>query len=497
MRRAYTVPFLFALGLATCAAPQPGGPAAPDNRGTLLYRRHCTSCHGEDGGGETVAAEFLVPRPSPFGSGSFKLVSTTNGVPSEDDLVATLRRGMPGSTMMSWGWLPEADLRELAREVRRLAIRGLVASLLRTAAVAGQPLEPGQAMAQAERELAPGPEIALGTGALDGDPAVGREVFLRHCASCHGEDGRGLPATGAWPATSAAWWSRDLTKSGLRGGGSPRDVAMRIRAGMPGAHMPPTPLSDVETGALVAHVLRLLPPDGVRLVQLRRTLRAARVPRLPGDDSARPLAELEPVLLPVVPLRWRPDAADEVSVRAAHDGADLMLRLDWTDASRDDLVQLDRAIGDGAAVQFTREGDPPLFAMGTASQPVSVWRWRSYGPKEMAGVLDLLDASRHVGLDVPSADWHPAPSTESVEFHGIESARSATDSGLPLRVHTRWEAGRWTVAFRRPLRARSEREVDFERAGPVLFALAVWDGRIDAHAGSKAITTWHVLELER
>jgi mono/diheme cytochrome c family protein len=419
-------------------------------------------------------------------------------VPSEDDLVATLRRGMPGSTMMSWAWLPEADLHELAREVRRLAIRGLAASLLRTAAVARQQLEPQQAMAQAEREFVPGPEVALGAGALDGDREVGQVVFLRHCASCHGEDGRGLRATGAWPAVESPWLSRDLTRSGLRGGSSARDLAMRIRAGMPGAGMPPTPLSDGETGALVAHLQRLLPPtDAERHVQLRRTLRVPRVPRLPADENAQPLAGLEPVRLPVVPLRWRPDAVDEVSVRAGHDGEDLVLRLDWADASRDDRVQLDRAIGDGAAVQFTRESDPPLFAMGTASQPVNVWRWRSYGPKETAGMLDLLDWPRHVGLDVPGADWRPAPRSESVEFHGIASARSEIDSGLPLHVRTHWEAGRWTVTFRRALRPRSDHEVDFERAGTVLFALAVWDSHIDAHAGSKVITTWHTLELER
>ncbi|HEU4418246.1 MAG TPA: c-type cytochrome, partial [Planctomycetota bacterium] len=469
---------------------------SPPDRGAVLYARHCAACHGEDGSSDTIAADLLRPRPTQLRHGLFKLVSTTNGVPSEDDLVATLRRGMPGSTMMSWGWLPESDLRDLAREVRRLAIRPFAASLVRSAAMQQLPITPEQALARAERTFEPGPAIELGAGATEGDPAAGRELFLRHCAICHGEDARGLPALRAWPETYEPWWSRDLTHGALRGGDSARELALRIRTGMPGAYMPPTPLSDEQLGALVAYLRQILPAENERHLQARRTLRAVRVARLPADDVAQPLAELEPTRLPVVPLWWRPEATDEVWLRVAHDGQELLLRLDWADASRDDRVNPDRAIGDGAAVQFTREHDPPLFAMGTAAQAVNMWCWRSYGPHETAGMLDLLER-RHVGLDVPRADWRPAPRMESTEFHGVASARTETGSGLPLHVRTQWRDGRWTVAFRRSLRARSEHEVDFERAGPVLFALAIWDSRVDRHAGSKAITTWHVLELER
>ena len=39
--------------------------------------------------------------------------------------------------------------------------------------------------------------------------------------------------------------------------------------------------------------------------------------------------------------------------------------------------------------------------------------------------------------------------------------------------------------------------VDLRSLDRVLFALAVWDGSIDNHAGSKAITTWHSLQLLR
>ena len=149
----------------------------------------------EAGDGDTAVAHFLLPRPNAFRDGLFKLVSTTNGVPSEDDLVATLRRGMPGSTMMGWGWMPEADLRLLAREVRRLAVRGRAESIAATAKLAGQPLAPDQALAQAEQQLLPGPDVDGNVTVPSGADAAaaGARLWNTHCASCHGEDGRGQP----------------------------------------------------------------------------------------------------------------------------------------------------------------------------------------------------------------------------------------------------------------------------------------------------------------
>jgi hypothetical protein len=60
-----------------------------------------------------------------------------------------------------------------------------------------------------------------------------------------------------------------------------------------------------------------------------------------------------------------------------------------------------------------------------------------------------------------------------------------------------WRDGRWTATFRRSLRARAASEVDLTVGIPVLFAVAIWNGSIDASAASKSITTWHQLELQR
>lgn len=495
MNSARSFVLLGLLVLATCAVPDAPG-RSESARGTALYAQHCAVCHGADGNADTVVADLLVPRPAPFRSGLFKLVSTSNGVPTEDDLVQTLRRGMPGSTMMSWGWMPEEDLRELAREVQELAVRGIAASLHRTAVIAKWRLSLEEATVLAKREFFPGPAVDAEVTHAEGEADEGRRLFVQYCAACHGADGRGLPGTKGWQ-TGSLLWPRDLTNGYLRGGGSTRDLAVRVRAGMPGAHMPPTSFSNAQLGALVRYVESLVPEGAAdRHVQLRRTVPVERRATLPRDDDSAAFQALASTRLPLAPLRWRAEACTEVSLRVAHDGNDLVVRLEWADASRGDRPKPDGGMGDGAAIQFTRATDPPLFAMGDPGQPVNVWRWHAYDPRETAGMLDLFDQPSHVGLDVRSEALGPHARSESLQLGGIASVQREAGIGLPLQVATAWHDGRWTATFRRSLRARSAREVDLQPgAGPVLFALAIWDGKIDPHAGSKAITTWHVLDV--
>ncbi len=84
------------------------------SRGQALYERHCAVCHGLKGDGKGEAAYLLQPKPRKFRAGNFRLVTSQNLQPTQDDVLRTITNGMPGTAMPSWAHLPEDHRRELA-----------------------------------------------------------------------------------------------------------------------------------------------------------------------------------------------------------------------------------------------------------------------------------------------------------------------------------------------------------------------------------------------
>src|SRR5262249_48161723 len=85
--------------------------------GSQLYRRHCLHCHGLTGDGHGPTAPWVNPHPRDYRAGKFKFTSvmgTTIGdkarKPTRADLVRTLKQGIEGTSMPSFGLLPEEEL---------------------------------------------------------------------------------------------------------------------------------------------------------------------------------------------------------------------------------------------------------------------------------------------------------------------------------------------------------------------------------------------------
>ena len=92
------------------------------NRGKPLYVQYCGGCHGERGDGAGPAAAFLDPRPRDFTRGIFKYRTTPTGQPPvTDDVLRTITRGIPGTSMPSFAFLSEAERRDITAHVLRLA----------------------------------------------------------------------------------------------------------------------------------------------------------------------------------------------------------------------------------------------------------------------------------------------------------------------------------------------------------------------------------------
>ena len=95
-------------------APEIGTEAQRES-GKKLYAKNCSQCHGEKGDGEGYAAPHLYPRPRNFTTGKFKIRTTPNGaLPTHQDLVNIIKRGMPYTSMPAWPNLSDQEVSDLA-----------------------------------------------------------------------------------------------------------------------------------------------------------------------------------------------------------------------------------------------------------------------------------------------------------------------------------------------------------------------------------------------
>jgi complex iron-sulfur molybdoenzyme family reductase subunit gamma len=156
-------------------------------------------------------------------------------------------------------------------------------------------------------------------------------------------------------------------------------------------------------------------------------------------------------------------------VRAATDGTDLAVVVEWSDATEDRArPDATDAYGDGAALElplrFGAGRRLPYVGMGDATERVAVYMQRAAA----GGVV----AREAVGAGYGSL--------------------TRADVGR-ARMAMRYDAAAkaWRAVFVRPLAAAGH---DLRR-GLVPFSLAVWDGGKQERGGNKALTRWKLLRL--
>ncbi len=499
------------------------GDLAPQSalaRGEQLFTLHCAVCHGSDGAGDGPAASLLFPPARDFTRGQFRLVSTTSGAPTDADLKATLSRGIPGSAMPAWGWMPERSLDDLTLYVRELARKGVAKRLAEQARNDARELSAADALAEASALLHPGAAVSAPRpqAAMGAVYELGRASYARHCAACHGPEGRGEQLGPEVNADGSPNWARDFTAGFLKGGGSHRALATRIVAGMPGSTMPSfSALPPEELAALTTYVSSLVPIEADRwLVHGQATLRARGARGGPAlsagcdalDERWERADEIELVL---APLAWRNDAVFEAKLAALHDGESIALRLRWRDATRDEASLEPADVRDAAALAFSNEAAPPLFGMGSRAHPVNLWHWQALRLIDRAGVLDLVEAAPHI-LTSPvfgeaRADvkphYLPAPSEplsggelEELAAESFAALRELDASGRAVGGAARWAGGEWAVVFVRQLAPRNSAEADLRSGRPIVVAAAIWDGTGGDRGGQKSFSIWQKLVVE-
>ncbi len=487
-------------------------------RGQAVYEKQCQACHGMLGDGQGEAAYLLYPKPRDFTRGQYRLVSTWEGVPTDEDLYRTISRGMPGSAMPSWAHLPEEDRWGLVHYIKSMSSRPLE--------VPG-PEEPTKRYGTGKGIIR---TAAMPTETPAGE-ARARELFGQGCAPCHGETGRGDGAQEQFDSQGRPTRPRDLTAGVFKGTPEPAEVYRRIVAGLPGSPMPSSPyLHGDDAWHLTRLVLSMSSPEQRETVEMKRyRVVASRVDELPDHPDAGGWRAIEPVSLHLMPLWWRGNRPEELTVMAAHDGEELAVLLVWPDSTWDHTVIRPQDFRDAAAVQLARAADPPFFAMGQPGGGVNIWMWKSERQADLRPAYQDLDkVYPNMGIDSypnflrspleqPTRDaltlesdptyvtaWGAGNvvsdptgkrSVEDLTAEGFGTLRARPAADLAVGSTGSWATGSYRVLFRRSLERGGAGATSLVAGQKLAVAFAVWDGSAGDRDGKKSVTIWQELVL--
>ncbi len=429
------------------AGRQAGRPAADPVAGQAAYTQSCARCHGISGKGDGVDAKRFYPRPRDLTMGVYKFRSTASGTPpTDEDLFRTITYGLPGSNMPDWQQLDEATRWHLVDDLKSLS------TVFEQTPPAPVTLGPD-----------PGPTHDL---------AKGKTVYAQlGCAACHGLSGR---ANGTSAAGLVDDWGRPIRPANLalgwnyRGGQTPRDIAMRLTAGIDGAGMPSyaEAISPEDAWHLAYYVASLQ-----ELPQWRQILHALRVTgELPASADDPRWASAERADVPVRNVvtpdgEWaRPPTVRMVSLQAVHNGEAVAFRLTWDDPTHEP------------------EGAPDRLALffkpvDTQGDVVTLQAWPYHG----APALDAWVWSAGSGTAVETI----APDVERVV--------APTGSQAPRASAATYGDGRWRLIVQRPLHPDAPAEAATVAVdGFTSIAFMVWDG---GNPDTRAVSAWLDLSL--
>jgi len=514
-------------------------------RGRALFAKQCAICHGDQGDGAGKFAYLMNPRPRDFKKGKFKLTTTQNLIPSDDDLLRTISRGMPGSAMPPWAHLPLADLRALVTFIRTThadAVR--------------QEIDAG--VKDGSFEAAEVPAL-LATRTQSGLPIVvppepktddlrwfnGRRVYLQACAACHGADGHPLPEAVKYDDEGYPDPPRSFVNGIFKGGMDGAELYCRITKGMRGTPMPAFEgtYTNEEIWDLIHYVQSLARAGSQGRAQLQQgTFSAPKVSgTLPAGPQDAAWSQARPLFVAMTPLWWVDARIDGLVVQALHNGAEIALRLTWLDATQDDRAVRVDEFRDAVAIQFALSSDPPFY-MGDSSKNggVNIWLWKADRQKNINDgykdvdaafpqrVTDMYPESPVRANDMSSTDWPHGALTEhnrtfitawgagnlvadpttKTPVECLAARGPGTLSGRPPNIQivqgqAVYERGMWTVQLQRSLELPGEpgaaadpSERAFRSGDYLPISFAIWNGSAGDRDGTKNISIWQKLVIE-
>lgn len=107
---------MFVIGATASAAPK----ATPEllTKGKTSYATNCAMCHGDKGDADSPAGQAMIPKPR-----NFLTMKFVNGDKPEQ-IFDSITKGLPGTTMMAYGHIPEEDRWGLSYYIKSLQKAG-------------------------------------------------------------------------------------------------------------------------------------------------------------------------------------------------------------------------------------------------------------------------------------------------------------------------------------------------------------------------------------
>ncbi|MCP4247665.1 MAG: c-type cytochrome [bacterium] len=514
-------------------------------RGQELFTKYCTICHGDNGDGVGKFAYLMNPRPRNFLKGDFKLATTQNQIPTEDDLIRTIGRGMPGSAMPPWDHLPLSDLQALARYVRAFHAAGTRAEL--QAWVDDGSMNSSEVAESLAERTEPGSQLVVAP-----EPAFdeirwfrGRRLYLENCASCHGADGHPVADAVKFDAEGYPVPPRSFVNGIFKGGSDGHQLYARIWKGMKGTPMPASEgvYSGDEMWDIIHYTQSLARPGAQERAQLRQGTFVAPSVRgsLPSGPADPTWEQARPLYVALTPLWWTEQRIEGLMVQALHNDEELAIRLSWLDLTPDQRAVRHDEFRDGVAIQFSLSSDPPFY-MGDAGDHggVNIWYWKADRGQDIAGGYQDVDSA----FPDRAVDMYPEqePPAEAATFMSWPRATLAkhdpqfvtawgagnlvanpevktpvecltargpgTLAGKPaeaqlIQGQAVYERGVWSVQLQRSMQLPHDHAHEhgnderlFKPGDYLPVSFAIWNGSAGDRDGKKNISIWQKLVIE-
>ena len=499
MALAVLVASLCATQSGSVRAAQDVGSEAQRESGKGLYLKYCAQCHGEKGDGEGYASPHLRPRPRDFTTGKFKVRTTPNGaLPTHQDLVTIIKRGMPYTSMPAWPNLSDEELSNLAYFLTTFS----------------------PAFSNKENVAQPVPLPSAPT-ATNESIELGKKLYVDSgCVKCHGNLGRG---DGSSAPTLKDDWGYPIRAANLaqswtfRGGSSREDIFRTMSTGLNGTPMPSflEALAPEQRWAITDFIVSLSGSDGPRytnLVVAKHVQEKIDVTKGAASFASAPVARFPIVGQIMEPGRAFHPSATSVTVQAIYDADSIALLVRWHDMS----AQKTGTNGPSLPVPPEEEEQPAAgAAAGEGAGGAKVNELDPFAEAEPAPGDQPSEFSDAVAVQIPSQVptgarkpyfifgdaensvdlWFlDLASPNPLRFTGKGSGDVAPSDAGDLTAVASYDEGEWSVIFKRSLRPTSTAQFSPGTFMPVAFS--VWDGFARERGSRRGLTLWYSLYVE-